>query len=418
VKRVVEEREVELIDYLKIMWRRKGLIVGGTLLAAATALVVSLSMPKTYEGAVTLLLTESKVPSAEAREPVKTGLSPLTFEGMIRNKSLAERAIQKFDLDKEPYELSPQNVLEGVISVKTEPGTNLIGLTVEFPDARLAADIANFVAEQAVELNTQLNRADTLKTRDYIKTQLDDARAKMEWEQATLVEFRREARIATRRKEIEILLAQKAVLENRYLDVVTSLEGDRAKLKELSEQIKKHQKVETIIKSIEKEPGLLIAAGEENPGGKRDLLALQMKSEEFNPVYRNTEQALVTTHGELASLEARRDDLRGRLELTEGKLGVVERELANTEARLEELTRNYALAKDAYQLFAREFTKAALSVASRVNDLKIVDRAVVPRDPVKPRVKLKVALASTLGLMMFTFLAFFVEYIEKARSQE
>ena len=365
-----------------------------------------------------LLVTESKIPSAEGREPVKTGLSPETFEGMIRNKSLAQQAIQKFGLDQKPYKLAPEGFVNGVLSVKMQRQTNLINLTVQFPDAGLAKDIANFLGEQAVELNTQLNRADTLKTRDYIKMQLDDARAKMEREQATLVEFRRKARLATLRKEIEILLTQKAVLRNKHLDVVTSLEGHRAKLKELSEQIKKHQKVETVIKSIEKEPGLLIAAGEENPGGKRDLLALQMKSEEFNPVYRNTEQALVTTHGEIASLAARRDDMRGRLELTEGKLGVVERELANTEARLEELTRNYTLAKDAYQLFARKFEEAALSVASRVNDLKIVDRAVVPRDPVKPRVKLKVALASTLGLMMFTFLAFFVEYIEKARSQE
>ncbi len=413
-----EEQEIDLIDYLNVIWKRKGLIIGGTLVAAAVALVVSLRMPKTYEASVTLLVTESKIPSAEGREPGKTGLSPETFEGMIRNKSLAQQAIQKFGLDQKPYKLAPEGFVNGVLSVKMQGQTNLINLTVQFPDAGLAKDIANFLGEQAVELNTQLNRADTLKTRDYIKTQLDDARAKMEREQATLVEFRREARIATLRKEIEILLAQKAVLENRYLDVVTSLEGDRAKLKELSEQIKKHQKVETIIKSIEKEPGLLIAAGEENPGGKRDLLALQMKSEEFNPVYRNTEQTLVTTHGEIASLAARRDDMRGRLELTEGKLGVVERELVNTEARLEELTGNYALAKDAYQLFSREFAEAALSVASRVNDLKIVDRAVVPRDPVKRRVKLNVTLAGTLGLMMFTFLAFFVEYIEKARSQE
>lgn len=412
-----EEQEIHLIDYLNVIWKRKVLIAGGTILIAAAALVVSLGMPKTYEASVTLLVTESKIPSAEGGEPVKTGLSPETFEGMIRNKSLAQQAIQKFGLDQKPYKLAPEGFINGVLSVKMLRQTNLINLTVQFPDAGLAKDIANFLGEQAVELNTQLNRADTLKTRDYIKMQLDDARPKMEREQATLVEFRRKARLATLRKEIEILPAQKAVLGNRYLDVVTSLKGHRAKLKELSEQIKKHQKVETIMKSIEKEPGLLIAAGEENPGGKRDLLALQMKSEEFNPVYRNTEQALVTTCVELASMEARRDDLRGRLELTEEKLGAVERELANTEARLEELTRNYALAKDAYQLFARKFEEASLSVASRVNDLKIVDRAVVPRDPVKPRVKLNVTLAGTLGLMMFTFLAFFVEYIEKARGQ-
>ncbi len=50
----MEEQEVELIDYLRVMWKRKGLIVGGALLAAATALVLSLSLPKTYETSRTL----------------------------------------------------------------------------------------------------------------------------------------------------------------------------------------------------------------------------------------------------------------------------------------------------------------------------------------------------------------------------
>ncbi|MFQ5801446.1 MAG: GumC family protein [Candidatus Methylomirabilales bacterium] len=527
----MEEQEVELIDYLNVIWRRKGLILGGTLLAVVTALVVSLNTPRTYEVSVTMLVTESKVPSAEGRGPAKTGLSPETFEGMIRNKSLAEKAIQKFGLDQEPYELTPRRFLDGVISVKTQRQTNLIHLTVQFPDAKLAKEIANFLAEQAVELNTELNRADTLKTRDYIKKQLDGSRTKMERAQTTLVQFQREAHLATLRKEIEVLLAQKTNLGNKYRealfhieelkasplkarleeaearllqfrrranlaslradrefllqeknrlayvysDVATAVRGHQAKLKELSAQIKEHQKVETIVKSIEKEPGFLAAAGEENPGSKRDLLALQMKSEEFNPVYRNTEQALITTRGELASLEARRDDLKGRLVATGKKLGAVDRQLAekeleldrlkrefklaeeewvrqvggsmpattahkkvleeelretedqlirlqveqaNKEARLEELIRNYTLAKDAYQLFARKHEEASLSVASRVNDLKILDRAVVPRDPIKRKVKLNVALAGTLGLMMFTFLAFFLEYIEKARGRE
>ena len=40
-----------------------------------------------------------------------------------------------------------------------------------------------------------------------------------------------------------------------------------------------------------------------------------------------------------------------------------------------------------------------------------------PKHPIKPRVKLNVALVGTLGLMGFTFLAFFLEYIEKAKKR-
>ncbi|MGH9428002.1 MAG: GumC family protein [Terriglobia bacterium] len=411
----MEEQEIELIDYLRVIWKRKRLIVGGTLLAAVTALPLSLSIPKTYEASVTLLVTESKIPSVEGSGPMKSGPSSETVEGMIRNTSLAEEAIQKFGLDREKYKLTAQGLLDSVVSIKLKRNTSLIVLTISFPDALLARDIANFLAEQAVELNAQLNRGDTVKAREYIKGQQDDVRVKMEHAQTELVRFRREAHLAALRKEVEVLLAQKSDLKRKYVDALTSIEGNRAELKELSEQINMHQKVETIVKSIEKEPVFLFAPIENN---QTPLLGLQMKSEEFNPVYRNTEQALIQTRGRLASLEAQRDDLGHRLPETEKMLAEAEMQLATKEARLEELTTNYTLARDAYLLFARKFAEASLWVASRGNELKIVDPAVAPRDLVKPRVRLIVAVAGMLGLMGSILLAFFLEYVEKAKGRD
>ncbi len=45
----MEQNEVELIDYLNVVWNRKGLIIGGTLVAAAAAFGVGLLTPNTYE---------------------------------------------------------------------------------------------------------------------------------------------------------------------------------------------------------------------------------------------------------------------------------------------------------------------------------------------------------------------------------
>jgi len=49
-----DEQEIELIDYLIVIWKRKGLIIGGTLISVLTALVVGLSMPKIYKVSRTL----------------------------------------------------------------------------------------------------------------------------------------------------------------------------------------------------------------------------------------------------------------------------------------------------------------------------------------------------------------------------
>jgi capsular polysaccharide biosynthesis protein len=43
------EDEINLIDYLKVLWKWKWLIIAGTLLCAIIAAVISLQMPKIYE---------------------------------------------------------------------------------------------------------------------------------------------------------------------------------------------------------------------------------------------------------------------------------------------------------------------------------------------------------------------------------
>jgi len=47
-------RDIGSTDYFNVVWKRKYLIIGGTLVTAAAALVVSLGMPKTYEVSRTL----------------------------------------------------------------------------------------------------------------------------------------------------------------------------------------------------------------------------------------------------------------------------------------------------------------------------------------------------------------------------
>ena len=43
------EDEINLIDYLKVLWKWKWLIIAGTLICAVVAAVISLQMPKIYE---------------------------------------------------------------------------------------------------------------------------------------------------------------------------------------------------------------------------------------------------------------------------------------------------------------------------------------------------------------------------------
>src|SRR5215510_4344611 len=86
----VDEREVELIDYLRVLWKWKRLIVGGTLTAALIAFAITAITPKTYKATVTLLVAESKIPPPQGQGSVlpRTEISPETFEAILKSQSL------------------------------------------------------------------------------------------------------------------------------------------------------------------------------------------------------------------------------------------------------------------------------------------------------------------------------------------
>src|SRR5438034_1733202 len=63
----LQEDEVNLVDYWRVVWKRRRLIGGLFVSAVLTALVVSLLMPKIYESTATLL------PSLESKEGIGLG---------------------------------------------------------------------------------------------------------------------------------------------------------------------------------------------------------------------------------------------------------------------------------------------------------------------------------------------------------
>ncbi len=133
----MEEQEVELIDYLNVIWKRKWLILGGTLLATVIALAVSLSKPKAYEVSRSLKIGVVQGKAVESREAVIK-----RFE----DERVFADAIKQFQLD-----ITPEEMAEGFISVKkTTRGSPdpHVRYTVRAPDPQLATRLADWFAKR------------------------------------------------------------------------------------------------------------------------------------------------------------------------------------------------------------------------------------------------------------------------------
>ncbi len=142
-----DEKEIELIDYINVMWKRKGLIVGGTLVAAATALVVSLSMPKMYEVSRTLKIgrlpggiSDGRMIAGNLIEPRDNVIARLNDHRILRT------AVEKIHPGLTSTEMN------SLVSIgrKTNPDVHY---TVQANDPEVGRQIADQLAEYIIKIH-------------------------------------------------------------------------------------------------------------------------------------------------------------------------------------------------------------------------------------------------------------------------
>ncbi len=76
------------------------------------------------------------------------------------------------------------------------------------------------------------------------------------------------------------------------------------------------------------------------------------------------------------------------------------------------LSREAESAKQMYDLLIKRFKETSLTEDMRTGNIRIIDRAEVPKTPVRPRKMFNILLAVLLGLVAGTGLAFFFEYLD------
>ncbi len=144
----MEEHEVELIDYLNVVWKRKYLIIGGTLVTAVAALVLSLAMPKTYEVSRTLKI--GRLPGGIQSGRMVIGDSIETREAVIGR--LKDRRVLKMLMEKVHSGGKTNTEMEAVLSISTKPNSD-VRYIVQTHDPEAVVRIADKLAEYIIKIH-------------------------------------------------------------------------------------------------------------------------------------------------------------------------------------------------------------------------------------------------------------------------
>jgi uncharacterized protein involved in exopolysaccharide biosynthesis len=357
--------------------KRIRLIVLCSLTAALGAGVLSFWQARLYRATTHLLLAESKLADLESKTTNFVYYELLrSYETLINNDYLVSKTIQKFELYKPPYELSVDSFRRrGILKVQLSKNTRLLEVTIEFPNAQLAAAICNYFVDQAVAFNEELNSRDAEKARLFVKEQLDRAGQSMEVARNRLLEFSQGSTIEGLRESVRSLLAEKSENETELASLYLELTRTAAKRESL-------------------------ATSSERSGDNPDS-AVQYR--------------IVEMQSEIAAIKASMEALRNVLETNKQTLARLEKEKALKESTQQQLLDEYDLARESYGTLSKKYQDASINVGARSTDLKMITPAVIPERPFKPRIFLNIILAAGFGLLLAVGLSFALHSLDTPR---
>jgi len=245
-----EEDEIDLLEYWHVIWKRKWLIVGFSLLAAVIAAAVALQMPNMYKAEVLLSpisdgskggglslgglgglgglaslagvslgsgggSTEVNLAVLKTRDFLwkfikKEQLMPILFEDAWD----AEQKIWKeLDIEKQPTLWDAYRVMNGIISVSSDKKTGLVTFSIEWTDADLAAKWANLLVNRLNEYLRKKALSEGAANLTYLKKEL--ARSQVEDVRKTLFSLiakeQQKAMLANTRVQYAFSVVDKAV---------------------------------------------------------------------------------------------------------------------------------------------------------------------------------------------------------------
>lgn len=154
------ESEIDLIDYLKIIYKRRWLVLALTVMGMLYACITSVRQSEIYEASATFFPLSMNNNVASQGFTVKPQLDIKDMAlSILKSRNMAERVVEQLDLQKlwnARLKSDAVRALRGSVTVALEQN-GLIRLSVCSISPELAAKIANSYVDSLEYFNSQLN---------------------------------------------------------------------------------------------------------------------------------------------------------------------------------------------------------------------------------------------------------------------
>ncbi|MCK9459430.1 MAG: polysaccharide biosynthesis tyrosine autokinase [Proteobacteria bacterium] len=438
-------------EYLAIVRRRWLLILLVVVVSLGVAAFVTLRTTKVYRATATVRI-EAQAPRVlgeSVENVVEMGAGGFwsnieyyeTQYKIITSRDVALRVVKQHQLNEDPAFLgvppearaafkpdtfdAAAEVLQSMLQVEPIKDSRLALIHIDDTDPKRAQMLANAVAAAYVDKNLETMLKSTVDAVDWLSSQLDDARTKLSKSEEALLAYKQEHDILsialedkqnliaaqmteaaqrlmeTRAKRIELQARKAAVSQAAKVADPLAVPIEALNDNLLVQQLKQKYA------ELSQERGELSSRyGDKFP----KLVELNAKMEQIRvDIGREVHNIIASVDAELETARNTEAGLTAALEEFKAQA----QDLAVKEIPYNSLAREATNNAKVYEMLLGRSGEADLSRLLRVNNVDVLDAALLPEAPITPRVSLNLALALVIGLLLGVGLAVVLEFTDR-----
>lgn len=453
-----------ILRYLNIAKRRKWLLIGCVVVAALVGLLVTFLMTPQYTAAATLEIKREsyQIVNVQGVEPEEGKVDLEFYEtqwGLLRSQSLAERVVTELRLQDNPTFFEQFGATEvadeirdrgrgpaaanrrqelvraaaGILlsNVEIEPTrlSRLAEIKFTSPDPNLSAQIANAWAQSFIEISLERRFDATSYARNFLEERLQQLRQRLQDSERALVAYAANQRIINVPTSTTTGADQANVTTERPLVAedlsVLNRELNEATAARMAAQSRLRGSGGTTIEALNNQA--ISDLRSRRAGLAADYARMVAQFEPDYPPARALADQIAEIDRAIAreetrvrsTLQAAFDAASAREEMLRGRVNGLESDLLDLRGRTIQYNifqREVDTNRQLYDALLQRYKEIGVAGGVGVNNISIVDRAMVPESPSSPNVVLNLLLSLLIGGLLGAGAALALEQVDQTIS--
>lgn len=382
------EEGIELMDILRVFWKRRFLIIIGVFICTIAAGITSFIIKPVYE--ISALVRPGKIVyqdqsgrfeeiSIQSPEELANNISEETYNSLVaRDLKIPLKELPKIEAEKIKDTFLVRIFTE---DHDIERGKGVLNSVIKF----LRKDIDEKVDAEMKMIDSRIE----IKENEIKSLNISIEEKRNEIKEIELQIQSKEIQKTTLKGEIETTKNKIKICEERMKEILNEMKVVKERTDRLEEEMRKALREVTDDKSAI--PMLLYSNEIQNNLRYHNILEERLGSEKVN--FENLNLAVHSKEQEIEQLNTDIAQIRTKIEGVKNDIEKIKVEIEGKKIEINSLKEQ----------------------KRRIEWTTVVKPPTPSVHPVFPKKKLNVALSFILSFMIFSFLAFFLEYIEKHR---